>query len=202
MMSKEASEQALLIEKQGRCTIKGGNIKQVYFLPNGDKWQVSRGGALSIVSNYKRLTQTIGLDRTRAIQEAERELDLLRIELRNAEDDGSKVKREREDYKRNWQQHNNSFKANDAEIKTLENQIDDLRAEAEAAETLNFDTSDLEDESKASEEFYRNLKEKEVDIIRAIEELKPATQVLHRNIEEISARNSKIAEDINSMEKK
>lgn len=99
MMSKEASEQALLIEKQGRCTIKGGNIKQVYFLPNGDKWQVSRGGALSIVSNYKRLTQTIGLDRTRAIQEAERELDLLRIELRNAEDDGSKVKREREDYK-------------------------------------------------------------------------------------------------------
>lgn len=84
----------------------------------------------------------------------------------------------------------------------MENQIDDLRAEAEAAETLNFDTSDLDDESKAAEELYRNLKEKEVGIIRAIEELKPATQVLHRNIEEISARNTKIAEDINSMEKK
>jgi hypothetical protein len=41
----------------------------------------------------------------------------------------------------------------------LENQIDDLRAEAEAAETLNFDTSDLDDESKAAEEFYRNLKQ-------------------------------------------
>jgi len=202
MLSKEASEQALLIERQGRCSIKGGNIKQVYFLPNGDKWQVSKGGSLSIVSNSKRLAQTIGLDKTRAIQESERELDLLRIELRNAEDDYAKVRREREDYKRGWQQHNNSLKNNDADIKKLEIQIDDLRAEAEAAETFNFDTSDLEDEAKAAEEAYRNLKDKESDIVRAMEEMKPATQTLHRSFEEITARNSKIVADIGNVEMK
>jgi chromosome segregation ATPase len=202
MTSKESSERSLLIEGNGRSSIRGNNIKKVFFLPNGDFWQVSKAGSLSIISSSKRLTQTIGLDKTRAIQEAEREIDLLRTELRNADDDFSKVRREREDYRKNWNTHMSKLKNNDADIKKLENDIDDLRGEAEAAVNVTYDTSDLEDEAKAADEAYQALKEKESDCQKAIDELQPAAQALKRSIEEISARNSKIVADINATEKK
>jgi len=204
MPSKEASEDALLAENNGRYSILCANIKQVYFLPLGDKWQVSKAGSLSIISStQKRLTQTIGVDKTKAIQEAERELDSLRRELRDADDQLSKVKRDRDEFQRNWNAQSKKLKANDADIKKLENDIDELKAEAEAAQNFTAqDTSDLEDEVKAAEEACQALKEKETESRKALEALEPAAQVIQRSLDEIAARNKKVVADMNEAEKK
>eukprot|EP00957_Ditylum_brightwellii_P008086 613333-Ditylum_brightwellii.AAC.1 len=45
--SKEESEEKLLIkESNGREFIRGGKVKEVFFLPNGDYWQVKNGNRI------------------------------------------------------------------------------------------------------------------------------------------------------------
>jgi chromosome segregation ATPase len=90
--SKEASEKALLVtDANGKESIRGGKVKKVYFLPNGDFWD-AKGGSRMMVSNDKPLKETIGVDRSNAINQGKHELKALEQELRRnrAEEDAVK----------------------------------------------------------------------------------------------------------------
>ena len=81
--SKDESEELLLVQdNNGRESIRWDTLQRVYFLPHGDTWQV-RGGYRTMTSNdsKKGLRQTIGIDRTAAINEATREKDALQKEV-------------------------------------------------------------------------------------------------------------------------
>ena len=53
----------MLVQQNGKSSVRGGNIKEVHFLPDGDFWQVY-SGAVSMTSNTRKLRQQIGVDRT------------------------------------------------------------------------------------------------------------------------------------------
>ncbi len=82
-LSKEQSEEILLVQdSNGKESMRWPEIQRVYFLPFGDFWLV-RGGYRTMTSsdNRKGLRQTIGIDRTAAINEAQREKDTLQQEV-------------------------------------------------------------------------------------------------------------------------
>jgi len=81
--SKEQSEELLLVQdNNGKESIRWAEIQRVFFLPHGDFWQV-KGGYRTMTSSDSRkgLRQTIGIDRTAAINEAQREKDALQQEV-------------------------------------------------------------------------------------------------------------------------
>lgn len=82
-LSKEQSEELLLVQgNNGKESIRWAEIQRVFFLPHGDFWQV-KGGYRTMTSSDSRkgLRQTIGIDRTAAINEAQREKDTLQQEV-------------------------------------------------------------------------------------------------------------------------
>jgi hypothetical protein len=56
---KETSEGSLLVkDNRGRLSIHGGTIREVFFLPHGDRWMVQNGN-LSLVSNGRKLKRAV-----------------------------------------------------------------------------------------------------------------------------------------------
>ena len=201
--SKEDSEQALLIEdNQGRESIRGGQIQQVYLLPKGDFWQV-RGGNRSMVSNDGGgLKQTIGVDKSEAIENAKRELQMLEGELTENRSRESKVLEESKSVKLKWNQENREARKTDKIIKTLQDTLDALHEEADSAENVTIDTTELEEDVKNAESELEKLQEKEVNCQTKIEENEPIVEEIKRHLDEISTRNESVMADMAVAEKK
>jgi chromosome segregation ATPase len=201
MENKAESEQKLLVQENGRSSIRGGNIREVHILPNGDFWQVYNH-SVSMTSNRKRLRQLIGVDRTAAIRETENEIEQLSNEVNDLTAKAQSLKRERHQYKVRW----NKLKKEDEkarfEMQRLEDSIETIREEAAAAENVTIDTREYEDDVKEAEKACEELKEKEEETRNAIEALKAPIREMEAKVEETKARSKKVSNDLNNASEK
>jgi chromosome segregation ATPase len=197
---RETSERLLLLQGQdGKSAIRGNHIRQVFFLPRGDFWQVQRGN-LTMISNERKLKLSIGVDQSEAIKEAESDLSQLTEEMNELKVQSQDVSQQRRQLKINWNEAKRGRERAQAMIRKCESNIMELRLEAEAAKNVITDTSELEDEVKDAQEQYDALKAQQLTHERTKEELLPAIQLLETQLEEIRARNDKILLDIQQSE--
>ena len=195
MESKQASQQALLLENHGKSSIRGGVIKEVHFLPDGDYWQVFNG-AVSMSANNRKLRQIIGVDRTTSIRETEIEIDQIMMEINELSTKADNLKKIRHQYKVQW----NNLKKEDQkariEIQKLDDIIYRIQEEAAAAENVTVDTTEYEDDVKEAEKTYNDLKDKEDEVGKIIEDMQEPIRELEAKLKETKDRNRKIASDL------
>jgi chromosome segregation ATPase len=102
--SREESERLLLVQdKSGRYSVRG-NMKAVYCLPTGDNWSV-KGGSIAIVGNEKQMKATIGVDRSAALAEAKREIQVLQNDLKEFRKEEAKMDHEHTQHQKEWNVH-------------------------------------------------------------------------------------------------
>jgi len=201
--SKDESEELLLVQdNNGRESIRWDTLQRVYFLPHGDTWQV-RGGYRTMTSNdsKKGLRQTIGIDRTAAINEATREKDALQKEVDESTLKERRVKEQVQTAQRKWNEENHALSKITKRIQTLEREIDDLKTEMESAQLPSEDTSELEEDVANAEEAVALLRARHVELDRVVNQENPELDAARRQHEEVTARNVKVAEDISRKEK-
>lgn len=199
--SKEVSERHLLKSENGRYSIKG-NINEVYFLPSGDKWTV-QNGSMSIASNESGLRgQRIGVDRSEAIAEAERELAQLNSEVQELRATETDLIRRQKELQRRWNQHKRAYKENLDRIDKLSSEIEDIRTEMETTANITIDTTDLEEDIAQTEELVTNLDEQLAERQKDLEDLEPEIDDVRRRLEEVATRNEKVILDMQEAETK
>jgi len=200
--SKEESEEKLLIqESSGREFIRGGKVKEVFFLPNGDYWQVKNGNRI-MISSEKKLRQSIGVDRTAAIEAAAEEEYALNEELTINKKKEAELLNEYKGYKIQWNKDQRTLRAINQQIEKMQSAITELKAEADEAENVTIDTTELEEDVKSAEDSLAELKEKQAEVEKAIEELLPNIRDVKSRLEETTARNEKVLEDMTVAEAK
>ena len=201
--SKEISERALLVtDGNGRESIRGKVVKKVYFLPSGDHWK-AQSGSRNMVANDKPMKQTIGVDRSAAIDAAKHEVKAVEQELSRNKTEEAAASKEEFDAKLAW---NNAQKAHakvTKSINQMQSTLDDLRAEAETSEEVpTIDTSDFETDVSEAEEALEDFKKNEAAIIEEIESLQPGIEELKNQLDEVAARNEKVSDDLEKVEAK
>ena len=202
-VSKEDGERALLVEDHnGRESIRGGMIQQVYSLPKGDFWQLKRGNRLMISNDGPGLRQTIGVDRTAAIENAMTEKKMLERELREQRAQENSILEESKSVKLEWNKENREARKTDNAIKVLQETLEALHEEAESAENVTIDTSELEEDVKNAEANVEKLNEKERDCDKVIKDQQPIVEQIKRQLEEVTTRNESVISDITVAEKK
>jgi DNA repair exonuclease SbcCD ATPase subunit len=196
--SREVSEQHLLKNENGRYSIKG-NIKEVFFLPSGDRWTV-RDGAMSMVANDRGFRdRKIGVDRTAAIEEAQRDLSQLEDELRDLKSQEKSLVQQHTDLKRTWNHKNRSKKENEDQIKKLQREIDNIRAEMETTVDTTIDTTDMEEDIAKAEEEVNKIAKEESRKKAELEKLRPGLEEVEKRLMEVTARNEKVIDDMNKV---
>eukprot|EP00554_Chaetoceros_debilis_P004872 CAMPEP_0194084796 /NCGR_PEP_ID=MMETSP0149-20130528/14920_1 /TAXON_ID=122233 /ORGANISM="Chaetoceros debilis, Strain MM31A-1" /LENGTH=1202 /DNA_ID=CAMNT_0038767545 /DNA_START=99 /DNA_END=3707 /DNA_ORIENTATION=+ len=202
MGSKDSSYEILLEDRpQGGQQIKGRNIKMVYFLPLGDYWQLSNH-SLSGYSQDRQLKQTIGVDKSVAIREGEKELHQLEIEKRQLVAEFQTVKKDRHELKINWNRMKNAVDKASRDMQRLTEELERIREEAEEAENVVDDTTELEDEVNRARESHDKLKSSENNMRKALEDLLPGIDKLQNQLDEESARNEKVLMELRLAEDK
>jgi structural maintenance of chromosomes protein 6 len=201
--SKEETEQLLLVrDGNGREAIKGGNIREVYFLPRGDVWKINAQGTRNMRSNERQMRQTIGADTTSAIEEAKLELSQLEIELR----ENKKILSQHSDSllmaKRKWNEvKKGQRQARDA-ISELESKIAQLQTEIDASSNVEeIDTTDLEEDISNAEQDIIILNEKLEAIEKEKEDLESKVDEAKKKVEEVESRNERVLKDLTDAEK-
>jgi len=201
--SKESSEQALLVKNGNSCSIKGGKIRKVFFYPNGDFWECNKAGNLGMISNERGMKQTIGVDRSAAIETTKHELKALQQELNRNKEEEKGVTNEQYKHKKNWNEAKKSYAKVQTQIKKLEATLEELRAEADTSEEApTIDTTEYETDIREAEEAVEDLKSKEAAVAQEIETLQPGVEEKVSQIDEISTRNQKIVDEIEKVEAK
>lgn len=196
MKSKEESQNALLVQENGRYSIRGGNIKEVHFLPDGDNWRVFNG-AVSMSSNRKGLRRQIGVDRTTSIRETENEVEQLSMEIRDLASRADNLKKTRHEYKVRWNNLKKEGEKANADMRKIEETIERLQEEADAAENITVDTKEFEDDVAEQERGCEELREKESEVKKIIEELLSPIRDLEAKVDETKERSEKITNDLN-----
>lgn len=200
--SKESSEQALLSRENGRSFIKGGKIGKVFFLPNGDHWE-AKGGNVMMVGNDRGMKQTIGIDRSAAIESAKHELKALQQELARNKEELKGVNDASYNHKKAWNVAKEKYSKISSQIKNMEEILEKLRDEAETSEEApTIDTTEYENDIQEAETAVQDLKKKEATVVQEIESLQPGLKELKRQLEEVQTRNNRILEDMDKVEKK
>ncbi len=197
--SKEDSECALLV-KAGKCSIKGGKIRKVFFLPNGDHWE-GNGGNMMMVGNDRGMKQTIRVDRSAAIEQTKHEITALQQELmRNkAEEKGATNTR----HQKAWNVAQKEYVKLTSQVKKMEQVLDNLKAEAETSEEVpTIDTSEYESDIKEAEDAVEELKKKEAAVAQEIESLQPGIEEQKKQLDETTARNEKIIDEMEAADAK
>ena len=197
--SKEETERALLIKQGGVNRIRG-IINEVYFLPQGDHWSVSKAGHISMVSNEKNLRTTIGVDRSGAIASAKREAEQYKRELKEHKDAEARLENQHTKLQRAWSAAKKAMSENDTCIMRLTEEIDKIRSEIETSATRTFDTTEYEEDVAQAEEQLESLKEKEARIREEKDEKEPAIQEIRARLDEIEVRNDKVLQDLKAAE--
>ena len=193
--SLQESEEKLHVSANNRSSIRGGVIREVHFLPNGDSWRVYNGSK-SMMSNTRAMRQVIGVDRTTSIRETESEKQQLEIELKDLASKQQNLSRERHEYKVQWNNLNKEDKNMRVEMQDLEETISRIQLEAAAAENVTFDTKDYEDDVQHAAEVVDDLKSKEEETKKEIEELMKPIGDLEAKVEETQSRSAKVSNDL------
>lgn len=197
--NREVSEEKLLLkDKNGRYSIKG-NFNTVMFLPVGDSWSV-RNGSLSLASNTKQLRRSIGVDKSAAIEEAQKEVSQLQEEHKELKKEEAAASKVLHDAKVKWNVAKQKDIQNKAAIKKLERKIDDIKQEMETTENVDMDTTDLEEEVAQAEQEVEEVEHRIQQLVQEIEAAQPVLDEIISRRDEVAARNAKVLEDMEKAE--
>lgn len=197
--SKEDSEDKLLDENNGKFSIRG-KVKKVFSLPNGDFWQVSKG-FVNIVSNDRQLKQTIGVDRSAAIDSAKHELKAIQTELERNKREVESIEGQSKRAKKGWNENKKESESLMTKVSKMEQKLEELKEEAETSEEVpTIDTTEFENDINVAEEEVDDLKKKETTISQDIESLQPGVEELKSKLDETATRNLKILDDLEKVE--
>lgn len=140
--SYDESGKALEIqEANNKSSIRGGNIKTVYCLPNGDYWQIFQGNK-SITSSDGRFQKKIGCDTTEAIKQAQDELEGTKKERDEKARRLKVLKDESHEVKVKWNAFVKAERAASNIINVEKDNIERIHEEADAADNVVVDTSE------------------------------------------------------------
>lgn len=200
--SKDDSESALLVSDNRGASIRGGKVKKVFFLPDGDHWE-TKGGLKTMISNDRKMIQTIGTDRREAIRLAKEDLRAVADELKRAKQESKGLEDALYDAKVRWNQSQKENKKILTGIKKAEDTLEQLKAEADESEQpQENDTTDLEMDVQEKETEVTSCKNREAALLQEIESLRPAVDEKRAEIDEVAARNQKVMDDLNAAEQK
>lgn len=194
--SKEESEEKLLQEVNGKYSIRG-KIKNVFFLPNGDNWSVTKGN-LNMVANEKRFRQTIGVDKTAALADAKRDVEMVQKELAIAKEEESKLGAEHHRNQKAWNVNKKEYQSLHEVINRIAEEIDAIRAEEDSATNFDTDTSELEQDVSEAKDSLDQIKTHVAQLRQDISEKDPEIQAVRNRLEEVSARNEKVIKDMDN----
>ena len=198
--SKESSEKALLSSDN---SIKGGKIRKVFFLPNGDYWEANRGNVMMVSNDKKAMKQTIGVDRSAAIESTKHEMKALQLELARNKEELKGVNEALLKHKKAWNVAKEKYSKTCTQIKSMESTLQQLRDEAETSEEApTIDTTEYENDIQEAEVAVQDLKKKEAAVLREIDALQPTMGDLRRQLEEVDARNVKIGDEMDKVHAK
>jgi chromosome segregation ATPase len=196
---KKTSEQMLLTrDGRGEMSVRG-IIKEVYCMPNGDKWIV-KGGSMAAISNDRNLRNTIGADRTAAIAEAKREAEQYQHELKEMRTMEAKLEGDHTKFQRQWNQAKRAMQQNDAAISGLVSKVDEIKLEMESTANVTIDTTEFEEDVAQAENAVESLKESERQLSEQVATYAPEIKELQNRLDETVVRNSRIMEDMEAAE--
>ena len=201
--SKEDTERLLLArDANGREYIRGGAVKEIYFLPRGDMWKINSQGSRNMRSNERQMRQTIGADTTHAIREAEKELEHLLGELEGFKTQLAQRAEVLLDAKKKWNEVKKGQRLSKEAIADLENTIGHLQTEIDASTNIEeTDTTELEEDVSNAEQDLVLLNDKVESIEKEREELEPKVEEAKLKVEEVESRNERVLNDLNAAEK-
>jgi DNA repair exonuclease SbcCD ATPase subunit len=177
---KEISERSLLEKDgQGRLTIRGGTIKGVLFLPYGDRWMITNNN-LAMVSNERKLKQTINVDKSAAVAELKADADQVLVELKEIRAKQTHLEREQKDYQKKNADRSHMRKAQQL-AEQLNDTINQVKAELEEAANVTVDMTDLEDDVSKAEQVVEAIIEQKSQKQREIDELASWGQRYHES---------------------
>jgi hypothetical protein len=201
--SKDDSEKLLLEDDgKGHCKIRDPNVKQVFFLPRGDKWSIVGSGNLFLASSDKRELQStsIGVDKRAAIANAEREAQQLNEELKRCKAEDGKYEAEHTQRQKDWNLAKRAMQKNDDKINDLATQIFNLNSEIQASVSIRFDPSEYEEDVRQADLKLEKLNESRERLETELENRKPEINDLEGQIAEVDARNKKVLADIDAVQ--
>lgn len=191
------SQDQLLVRNSGGQAIRG-SIKEVY-LPNGDYWTV-KNGSLAVFSNERALRQTIGVDLSAAIADAQAEEAGLEKEVREMQQDESKLQHEHTQSQREWNRAKKAVQQNDSRISELTEKIDNIKEDMEASANVTIDTTELEDDVQQADELLAKHKEEEQKYLAEKESLLPHINNVNSSLADCKMRSDKILSDIDAIQ--
>jgi chromosome segregation ATPase len=200
--SKEHSEQQLLArDNNGRNIIRGNKLKEVFFLPRGDCWKLTKGGNIQMISNSRtRMNQSIGVDMAGAVQEAEMELQSMRQEQASLNRQYSKLEHDHLECKKRWNLCKRQMQENENRMDDAQRRIDDLKTEESKAADMDVDTTEEEQDVAEAQEDLDQNSENIIKVKEAIEELNPEIDTIKAKLTEVTERNEKVLADLQDAE--
>lgn len=193
--TREESEQKLLMEEGGKLSIRG-KIKNVYFLPRGDSWSV-KGTSKTLVSNDKeKLRESIGVDRSKALEEASREAENTKHELSILRREESKLEHEHREKQIEWNKAKREMQSLQDSMNRIVEQIDSIKSEQDTAETFDTDTSDLEQDVENAQNELDSIKAREGALKEEIAMKIPQVEEIKSRVDETTARNAKVLREL------
>lgn len=197
--SKKESEDLLLHRGgDGRFAIRG-RVKTVFFLPRGDSWNV-KNGTLGMSSNEKRMRETIGVDKSKAIAETRNEMQAIQHEVDQHRREENRLNHEHTQSQKEW----NKGKG---QLRKIENQLDKARQDIESLkeneiQASNFDTDTSEHEQLVNDEQAAVDAQKghEVALIDKLRGLEPGIEELKAKLHETKSRNEMVLKDMKTSE--
>jgi chromosome segregation ATPase len=188
--SKQESEDLLLAYSNGRHSIRG-KIKQVYFLPSGDFWQVKEG-QMSMVGNDKTMRQTIGVDKSAALAESKRDLEGFQNDLRGLKQEEAKMEHQHTEHQKAWNVKKRASQGNVKDMERLSANIENIKLESDSAANFDTDTSEQEQDVSDAQQSLDALKEQEAELKEEIEDKKPVITDIKARLNEVKIRNEKV----------
>ncbi|KAL3906961.1 MAG: hypothetical protein SGILL_009066, partial [Bacillariaceae sp.] len=200
--SKEESERHLLVsDGGGRRSIRGGKIKEVFFLPRGDNWKLSKGGNIQLTSNNRgQFKKSIGIDQAGAIRELEIEMTSLKEERKQRDQEFGQANAKEREVKIRWNNCKRRMQENEKAYRDAEKEIDAAKAAQSNIENMEVDTSAEEEEVAEAQRVLEELGKTQSELKQAIEEKKPELEELQNNLAEITERNKKVLHDLEKAE--
>jgi hypothetical protein len=201
--SKEDTERFLLkTDQQGKQFIIGGNITEVFFLPNGDMWKCSKQGALNMRSNEKQMKRLIGADTRSAVKEAKEEHALLEREFQELKNVELEVSQQIREARGMWNEAKRKCREVGEQCENLQELIASIQAEIESAgQDEETDTNDLEEDVANAEQDLVVLSEKIEAIDRQMEDLQPQIEEAKQKVDEVQARNERVIAEMEVADK-
>jgi chromosome segregation ATPase len=197
--SKKDGEQKLLYRNDSGSLAIRGIANQVYFLPDGDFWQV-RGGLQSAISNTQKMRSTIGVDKTAAIHQAQSEANQFETELKEYKMAHSRLEHEHTQHQREWNKAKRAMQENQQMASNLQSEIESLKNDIDNAADITIDTSEYEDDVTQAEQTVDNLRDLEETTQNKLDESRPAIEELTKKKREVTVRLQKIVDDLKSAE--